>query len=128
MKSSIILAEGITGKRHQQAKRVTNNLVKQENTSFSFCVKQVLKHDMEFLTSIVNYKVNDITPANLLPLLKGKEGINNKFTAWLVMTLVKRFYTVVETKDETVVSKSKTVETKVIAKGTKVKKDAKVIA
>jgi len=120
MKTAIILKEGITGKQHIASKRATNNRVKEENTSVSFCIKQVLKHDESFLNSIVGYKKQDVTPANLLPLLQGKEAKNNKFSAWLVMTLVKRFYAQKEASNVVTETKS-VVTTKVIAKGSKVK-------
>lgn len=126
MKTTIILKEGITGKMHQASKRATNNRVKEENFSISFCIKQVLKHDESFLNSIIGYKKQDISPANLLPLLQGKEAKNNKFSAWLVMTLVKRFYAVKEASN--VVTSSKSVVTsKVVAKGSKAKA-TKVVA
>jgi hypothetical protein len=86
------LAEGITGKQVQQAKRDTNKAVKEENSSISFCIKQVLKHDQSFLASFKGYKKADIVPANLLPLLTEKEAKSSKFTAWLVMSLIRRFY------------------------------------
>ena len=92
MKQAIYLQSGITGKQLQSNKSLTNKSVKEENTSFSFCLKQVQKHDQGFLTSFVAYKKSDLTPANLLPLLKEKEGKNGKFTAWLVMSLIKRYY------------------------------------
>lgn len=92
MKQAIYLQSGISGKQLQSAKSATNKSVKEENTSFSFCLKQVQKHDASFLTSFVGYKKSDLTPANLLPLLKEKEGKNGKFTAWLVMSLIKRYY------------------------------------
>jgi len=92
MKQVTYLNEGMTGKQHMATKSATNKSVKEENTSLSFCIKQVQKHDQGFLTSFVGYKKSDITPANLLPLLKEKEGKNGKFTAWLVMSLIKRYY------------------------------------
>jgi len=88
----IFLAAGITGKQLQNNKIETNNAVKEENTSFSFCLKQVIKHDKNFCSSFVNFKESDCNPKNLLPLLKGKEAINGKFSAWLVMTLIRRYY------------------------------------
>ncbi len=90
MKQPIYLS--VSGKVLHGAKISTNKSVKEENTSFSFCLKQVQKHDQGFLTSFVAYKKSDLTPANLLPLLKEKEGKNGKFTAWLVMSLIKRYY------------------------------------
>jgi hypothetical protein len=86
------LAEGITGKQVMVAKSATNKSVKEENTSLSFCIKQVLKHDQSFLTSFKGYKKSDIVPANLIPLMTEKEAKSGKFTAWLVMNLISRFY------------------------------------
>jgi hypothetical protein len=86
------LNDNVTGKQVQQAKSATNKSVKEENTSLSFCIKQVLKHDQSFLTSFKGYKKSDIVPANLLPLLTEKEAKSGKFTAWLVMNLISRYY------------------------------------
>ena len=88
----IFLAAGVTGKQLQNNKIETNNEVKKENTSFSFCLKQVIKFDKGFCSSFVNFKESDCNPKNLLPLLKGKEAINGKFSAWLIMTLIRRYY------------------------------------
>ncbi len=86
------LVDGITGKNLQNAKIDTNNEVKKENTSLSFCLKQVVKHDKGFISSFKNFKETDCSPKNLLPLLKGKEAKNGRFSAWLVMTLIRRYY------------------------------------
>lgn len=86
------LNDGITGKQVQQAKSATNKSVKEENTSFSFCLKQAIKHDQNYLTSFKGYKKADLTPANLIPLLTEKEAKSGKFTAWLVMNLISRYY------------------------------------
>jgi hypothetical protein len=91
-KKVIYLSANVTGKMLQDAKIETNKAVKDENTSFSFCLKQVLKHDKNFTTSILKFKEADCTPKNLLPLLKGKEAKNGKFSSWLVMQLITRFY------------------------------------
>ncbi len=91
-KKVIYLSANVTGKMLQDAKIETNKAVKDENTSFSFCLKQVLKHDKNFTTSILKFKETDCTPKNLLPLLKGKEAKNGKFSSWLVMQLITRFY------------------------------------
>lgn len=90
MKKVIYLS--VEGKVMNDAKKATNNSVKAENTSISFCIKQVIKHDAGFLNSFVNYKESDLTPSNLLAHKKETEGKNGKFTAWLVMTLVRRMY------------------------------------
>jgi hypothetical protein len=92
MKQAIYLQTGITGKQLQSAKSATNKSVKEENTSFSFCLKQVQKHDQSFLSSFVGYKKADMTPANLLDLMTEKEKKSGKFSAWLVMSLIKRYY------------------------------------
>jgi hypothetical protein len=127
MKQVIILKEGITGKQHQASKRLTNNKVKEENTSISFCIKQVLKHDESFLSAIAGYKKQDVTPANLLPLLQGKEGKSNKFSAWLVMTLVKRYYAVKVAGTTEVIAKSSAKTETSVVKGAS-KKAEKVTA
>ena len=129
MKSSIILKEGITGKMHQASKSATNNNAKAENFSISFNIKQALKHDDNFFGAIAGFKASDVTPANLLPLLQGKEAKNNKFSVWLVCTLVKRFY-VSKEASKTIVASTSVVTTKVIAKGEtkKAKKAEKVTA
>jgi len=88
----VFLAEGMTGKKLVQNKIATNNAVKQENTSFSFCLKSVVKFDKGFISSFVNFNELDCSPKNLLPLLKGKEAINGKFSSWLIMTLIRRYY------------------------------------
>ncbi len=92
MKQAIYLQTGITGKQLQSAKSATNKSVKEENTSFSFCLKQVQKHDQSILSSFVGYKKADMTPANLLDLMTEKEKKSGKFSAWLVMSLIKRYY------------------------------------
>jgi hypothetical protein len=92
MKQAIYLQSGISGKQLQSAKSATNKSVKEENTSFSFCLKQVQKHDQSFLSSFVGYKKADMTPANLLDLMTDKEKKSGKFSAWLVMSLIKRYY------------------------------------
>lgn len=92
MKQAIYLQSGISGKQLQSAKSATNKSVKAENTSFSFCLKQVQKHDQSFLSSFVGYKKADMTPANLLELMTEKEKKSGKFSAWLVMSLIKRYY------------------------------------
>lgn len=88
----VFLSEGVTGKQLVANKIDTNNSVKAENTSFSFCLKQVVKHDKGFCSSFVKFKETDCTPSNLLPLRKGKEGANGKYSAWLIMTLIRRYY------------------------------------
>jgi hypothetical protein len=92
MKQAIYLKEGITGKQVMKSKSATNVKVKEENSSFSFCLKQVQKHDQQFLASFVGYKKADLTPANLLPLMNEREKKSGKFTAWLVMSLISRYY------------------------------------
>ena len=55
-KQIVYLNSGITGKMMQDAKINTNKEIKKENFSFSFCLKQVLKHDQNFTSSILNFK------------------------------------------------------------------------
>ena len=91
-KKVVYLAQNVTGKMFQDSKIETNKAIKVENFSFSFCLKQVLKHDKGFTSSILNFKETDCTPKNLLPLLKGKEAKTGKFSSWLVMQLISRYY------------------------------------
>lgn len=91
-KKVIYLASDVSGAMFRDAKINTNKSIKTENFSFSFCLKQVLKHDQNFTSSILNFKETDCTPKNLLPLLKEKEAKNGKFSSWLVMQLITRFY------------------------------------
>jgi hypothetical protein len=91
-KKVVYLTQNVTGKMFQDSKIETNKAIKVENFSFSFCLKQVLKHDKGFTNSILNFKETDCTPKNLLPLLKGKEAKSGKFSSWLVMQLISRFY------------------------------------
>lgn len=92
MKQAIYLKTGISGKQLQSAKSATNKAIKADNTSFSFCLKQVLKHDQDFLTSFVKFSKADMTPTNLMPLLGEKEAKHGKFSSHLVMSLIKRYY------------------------------------
>lgn len=86
------LSEGVTGKMFTYAKIETNNEVKKENSSISFCIKRVLELDKGFTSSIKGFNAKDINPKNLIPLLKGKEAKSGKFSAWLVMQLISRYY------------------------------------
>ena len=91
-KKVVYLASGVTGKMLQDAKIETNNEIKKENTSFSHCLKQVVKFDKGFTSKIAKFKETDCTPANLTPLLKPSEAKNGKFSSWLIMQLITRFY------------------------------------
>jgi hypothetical protein len=91
-KKVVYLSSNVTGKMFQDSKIETNKAIKVENFSFSFCLKQVLKHDKNFTNSILKFKETDCTPTNLLPLLKGKEAKTGKFSSWLVMQLISRYY------------------------------------
>lgn len=91
----VFLADGVTGKQFQQYKIDTNKAVKSEIRSFSFAKKYSLSFDKGFYSSIVKFNENDLSPANLLPLRTAKETTSsdkNGFSAWLFMSLVKRFY------------------------------------
>ena len=90
-KAPLYLKEGIKGKQLVSAKIDTNNEHKKDAKSISFCIKRVLQFDTNFLQSFANYKIEDITPKNLLPLLKETEG-QKGFSVWLVMQLVTRYY------------------------------------
>lgn len=91
----VFLAENVTGKQFQQFKIDTNKAVKTEIRSFSFAKKYSLSFDKGFYASIVKFNENDLSPANLLPLRTDKEkqsSDKNGFSAWLFMSLVKRYY------------------------------------
>lgn len=63
----------------------------------------------------------------MLPLLQGKEGKSNKFSAWLVMTLVKRYYAVKVAGTTEVIAKSSAKTETSVVKGAS-KKAEKVTA
>jgi len=90
-KTPLYLKEGIKGKQLVSAKIDTNNEHKKDAKSISYCIKRLLQFDTNFLQSFANYKSEDITPKNLLPLLKETEG-QKGFSVWLVMQLVTRYY------------------------------------
>ena len=91
----IFLTENVTGKNLQNAKIDTNREVKKEIRTFSFAKRYSLQFDQGFYSSFVKFNENDLTPVNLLPLRTAKEILSsdkNGFSAWLFMSLVKRFY------------------------------------
>lgn len=91
----VFLADGVTGKQFQQYKIDTNKAVKTEIRSFSFAKKYSLRYDMGFYSSIVRFNADELTPTNLTKFLTAKEKISsdkNGFSAWLFMSLVKRYY------------------------------------
>ena len=90
-KTVLYLKEGIKGKNLVSAKIDTNNAIKTERKSISKCINEVLTLNAGFLDSFVNYQQTDITPKNLLPMLKENEG-KNGFNPWLVMQLITRYY------------------------------------
>ena len=90
-KQPLYLNEGIKGKQLVNAKIDTNNAHKSEAKSISFCIKRILQFDTNFLNSFVNFNESDITPKNLLPLLKNNEG-EKGFSVWLTMQLITRYY------------------------------------
>jgi hypothetical protein len=90
-KQPLYLKDGIKGKQLVSSKIDTNNAHKKDTKSISFCIKRLLQFDTNFLHSFANYKEQDITPKNLLPLLKENEG-KNGFSVWLTMQLVTRYY------------------------------------
>jgi len=90
-KAPLYLKEGIKGKQLVSAKIDTNNEHKKDAKSISYCIKRLLQFDTNFLQSFANYKSEDITPKNLLSMLKENEG-QKGFSVWLVMQLVTRYY------------------------------------
>jgi hypothetical protein len=87
----LYLKEGIKGKQLVSAKIDTNNAHKSDSKSISFCIKRILQFDTNFLNSFANFNDANITPKNLLPLLKNNEG-EKGFSVWLVMQLITRYY------------------------------------
>jgi hypothetical protein len=90
-KAPLYLKEGIKGKQLVSSKIETNNEHKKDAKSISYCIKRLLQFDTNFLQSFANYKSEDITPKNLLSMLKENEG-QKGFSVWLVMQLVTRYY------------------------------------
>ena len=91
----VFLNEGVTGKKLQDAKIETNKAIKTEIRSFSFAQKYCLEFDRAFLSSFKKFNPSDLTPKNLLSLRTQREkdiSDKNGFSAWLFMSLVKRYY------------------------------------
>jgi hypothetical protein len=90
------LVDNITGKQLQNAKVESNKLHKQELQSLSFCINQFKKHGANLVSSFKGLKFDEITPKNILPFLNESETAkqaknDNKFTYWLVESLVIRY-------------------------------------
>lgn len=90
-KQVIYLKQGLTGKSLVSSKIDTNKAIKSDRKSFSSCLRDIIKNDTNFLNSFVGYQETDLTPKNLLPLLKNEEG-KNGFSCWLLMQLITRYY------------------------------------
>ena len=90
-KQPLYLKQGIKGKNLVSAKINTNKAIKDDRKTISSCLRDIFKNDSNFLESFANYNENDITPKNLLPLMKDSEG-KNGFSCWLVMQLITRYY------------------------------------
>lgn len=91
-KAPLYLVDGLTGKQLMSSKIATNNAHKSEQGSISYCIKRLLQFNDGFLNSFKGYNEADIKPSNLLPLLKETEAKNGKFSVWLTMQLVSRYY------------------------------------
>ena len=90
------LAPNVTGKQLQNAKVESNKLHKQELQSLSFCINQFKKHGANLVNSFKGLSFDEITPKNILPFLTESETAKqakneNKFTYWLVESLVIRY-------------------------------------
>ena len=90
------LAPNVTGKQLQSAKVESNKLHKQELQSLSFCINQFKKHGANLVSSFKGLTFDEITPKNILPFLTESETAKqakneNKFTYWLVESLVIRY-------------------------------------
>lgn len=89
------LAEGVSGKQMLNLKFAANKANKDELHSFSFCIKQFLKHGVELLASFKTFDIETITPANLLKHLTEAELTRlskngNKYSFYLVENLIIR--------------------------------------
>jgi len=92
-KQPLHLKQGVTGKKLVSSKIDTNKAIKEDRKSISSAIRDILnpKLNRGFLESFVNYNEADITPKNLLTMLKENEG-KNGFSCWLVMQLITRYY------------------------------------
>jgi hypothetical protein len=86
------LKEGFTGKQIMKMQCEGNKASKVERKSFSFCLKQVLKHQNKTILAIRGFKESDCTPKNLSKFLTKTERERNNFSDWLVINLIKRYY------------------------------------
>lgn len=76
-------------------KIATNKAVKNDITSFSSAKKFCIANDKDFLSSFKNIDFDKLTPITLLPLRTDREkksSDKNGISAWLFMSLVKRYY------------------------------------
>jgi hypothetical protein len=69
-KQPIYLKQGIKGKQLTSAKIDTNKAIKADRKSISSAIRDIRANNSGFLESFANYDEQDITPKNLLPLLK----------------------------------------------------------
>lgn len=93
-KKVVYLKDGEKINLHKN-KIATNKAVKSDITSFSSAKKFCIANDKEFLSSFKLMNFDELTPVNLLPLRTEREKISsdkNGFSAWLFMSLVKRYY------------------------------------
>ena len=91
-KKPVYLKEGLTGKQVTNNKIATNNAHKLDSGSISYCIKRLIEFNQGFLESFNGYKLEDLTPKNLLQFKKQTEAKNGRFSVWLVMQLVTRYY------------------------------------
>ena len=91
-KAPVYLKEGLTGKQVTNNKIATNNAHKLDSGSISYCIKRLIEFNQGFLESFNGYKLEDLTPKNLLKFKKETEAKNGRFSVWLVMQLVTRYY------------------------------------
>ncbi len=91
-KAPIYLKEGLSGKKLTSNKIATNNAHKLDSGSISYCIKRLIEFNQGFLESFNGYKLEDLTPKNLLQFKKETEAKNGRFSVWLVMQLVTRYY------------------------------------
>jgi len=86
------LKEGVTGGQLQKLKILANAEHKKDGKSISFCIKRAIEFGSEYFAAIKDFNVEDLTPANLIPLRTEHEQKMSGFSVWMVYNLIKRFY------------------------------------
>lgn len=93
--NTVFLVDGVKGGQLHKCKIETNQAVKKDMRTFSSAKRFCIANDKKFLSSFKNFNADNLTDKTLLPLRTEKEKISsdkNGFSAWLFMSLVKRYY------------------------------------